>query len=147
MVYVTSANVQWQSFIEPWLDRLPSSLMSEWKGPLLKAELKILVPPLFDLIFDGEDHHQKFIHPGFSTNWQMKSYLSILEAFLLKDHTRESLIEKEEEDKDKREAKEEAARLGAETETTPRNVEASYIMQQRKKKQQAALQLKRDKAE
>jgi hypothetical protein len=39
--------------------------------------------------------------------------LNLLEALLLKEHTRASLADKEQEERDKKEAKEAAARLGA----------------------------------
>lgn len=43
----------------------------------------------------------------------MRSFLDLLEALLLKGHTRASLAAKEQEDLDKKEAKQAAMQLGA----------------------------------
>ena len=52
----------------------------------------------------------------------MNSFLNLLEALLLKDHTRASLAREEQEERDRKEAQEAAAALGAGEYTLPARV-------------------------
>jgi len=72
------------------------------------------VPPVIEWLFGSASEDSKLlVHPSVSANWLVTSFLDLLEALLLKGHTRASLAAKEEEERDRREAKEAAARLGA----------------------------------
>ena len=78
-----------------------------------------MVPPALTWLFETEGL-ERLAHPGVSANWLVRSFLNLLEALLLKDHTRASLEEKEQGERDKQEAKEAAMLLGAQAVGQPR---------------------------
>ena len=112
MVYLTPEKLGWQVQTKPWIQALPPSLRAQWRGGLLASLIGSLVPPALEWLFETEGL-DRLAHPGVSANWLVRSFLNLLEAMLLKGHTRATLAEKEQGERDKQEAKEAAQRLGA----------------------------------
>ena len=109
MVHLTPERLGWQVQVKPWLADLPASLRAEWRAGLLASLVDTTVPPVVEWLFDSElGGSGRLIHHGLSANWLVRSFLDLLEALLLKGHTRASLAAKEQEDRDKKEAKEAA---------------------------------------
>jgi hypothetical protein len=73
------------------------------------------VPPVLEWLLES-DGQSRLVHPGISANQLMRQFLDLLEAFLLKEHTRATLAEKEQGERDRQEAKEAAQRLGLQNE-------------------------------
>lgn len=98
--------------MKPWLDELPPSLKAEWRSSLLSSLIDTFVPEVLAWLL-SPDSPNYLVYPNISANQLVAAFLSLLEALLLKDHTRESLAKKELEELDKKEAKEAAALLGS----------------------------------
>ena len=98
--------------MEPWLDELPPSLKAEWRSSLLSSLIDTFVPEVLAWLL-SPDSPNYLDYPNIFANQLVAAFLSLLEAFLLKNHTRESLAKKELEELDKKEAKEAAALLGS----------------------------------
>lgn len=94
MVYLTPEKLGWQVQTKPWIQALPPSLRAQWRGGLLASLIESLVPPTLEWLFETEGL-DRLAHPGVSANWLVRSFLNLLEAMLLKGHTRATLAEKE----------------------------------------------------
>ena len=110
MVHLTPEKLGWEVQVKPWLDDLPPSLTAEWRSDMITNLISAVLPPVITWLSEKSSH---LLHPSVSANWLVRSFLNLFEALLLKEHTRESLAIKEQEDRDKKEAKEAAAKLGA----------------------------------
>lgn len=64
------------------------------------------------LLDDESPGRAGLIHQTLSENWLVRQFLQLLETLLLKGQTRASLEEKEQEERDRKEAKEAALKLG-----------------------------------
>jgi dynein heavy chain len=109
MVHLTPEKLGWRVQVKPWLTDLPASLTADWRAGMITGLIERVVPSALEWLSDSSC----LLHPTVSANWLVRSFLNLLEALLLKEHTRASLADKEQEERDKKEAKEAAARLGA----------------------------------
>jgi len=114
MVHLTPEKLGWKVQVGPWLADLPPSLRAEWRAELLSSLIEATIPPVVAWLFSSElGGSRHLVHPSVSANWLVHSFLQLLEALLLKEHTRASLVIKQQEERDKKEAKEAAMQLGA----------------------------------
>ena len=113
MVHFTPQGLGWQVQIKPWISQLPNQLKKEWTASFITDLIYAIVPPALKWLLDDEGPgRNELIHQTFSENWLVKSFLTLLEALLLKGQTRASLEAKEQEERDRKEAKEAVMKLG-----------------------------------
>lgn len=102
MVHLTPEKLGWDVQVKPWVTALPLSLRAEWRAGLLSDLIQAAVPSVIEWLFEsGRGGPGHLVHPSVSANWLVHSFLNLLEALLLKEHTRASLAVKEQEDRDK----------------------------------------------
>lgn len=116
MVHLTPETLGWRVLVRPWVAALPDSLRADWRANLLVSLVEVATPPVLEWLFGGSGHGRGLLlHARVSANWLVRSLLNLLEALLLKEHTRASLAVAEQEERDRQEAKEAAMRLGAQS--------------------------------
>lgn len=114
MVHFTPERLGWRVQVEPWVADLPESLKADWRSGLLTGLIDAVAPAALKwLLSSSQAGSRHLMHKSLSANWLVRAFLKLLEALLLKGHTRASLAIHEQEEKDKLEAKEDAKRLGA----------------------------------
>lgn len=112
MVYLSADKLGWHVLTLPWLVNLPNSLKTDGRYKVYRELIEFFIPKTMAFIF-GKDatveeekrlESLKTIIPV-TKNWQYRNFLNLFESLLLKQETRVSLSKKEQEARDKEEAK------------------------------------------
>ena len=104
MVYVSPEKLGWEPLLQSWIDALPGMLKEHSCGSMYSDLVMAFVPEVMNFLFGREqtmeeDLRLEGLRPilPVSKNWQFNSFLNLFESLLLDGETKESLIEKEEE--------------------------------------------------
>ena len=104
MVYVSPEKLGWEPLLRSWIAALPRTLKEHNCGSMYSDLIMAFVPDVMDFLFGKEqtveeDQRLEGLKPvvPVSKNWQFNSFLNLFESLLLDGETKESLLEKEEE--------------------------------------------------
>jgi dynein heavy chain len=104
MVYVSPEKLGWEPLLWSWVNALPGTLKEHACESMYSDLIMAFVPAVMDFLFGKEqtveeDLRLEGLKPiiQVSKNWQFQSFLNLFESLLLDGETKESLLEKEEE--------------------------------------------------
>ena len=112
MVYTNADKLGWQVFTKPWIESLPITYRGEGRGEIYERLIDHFVPKVVAFLFGSEASAEEERRLEslktviqVTKNWQFKSFLNLFEALLFRGETRVSIGKKEQEMRDKEEAK------------------------------------------
>lgn len=110
MVYVSPEKLGWEPLLRSWIAALPKTLKEHNCGSMYSDLIMAFVPDIMDFLFGKEqtaeeDARLEGLKPvvQVSKNWQFNSFLNLFESLLLDGETKESLLEKEAEAREREE--------------------------------------------
>jgi dynein heavy chain len=115
MVYLNPERLGWSLQTDSWLTSLPHTLKESARLSLYSSLIDFFVPKLFTYLYGNpssltKDDEERLAGPlkpvlPISKNWLYRQFLVLFESLLLKEDTRETLLKKEQELRDREEAK------------------------------------------
>lgn len=126
MVFTSPENLGWEVMTQSWVDELPEAFKQKGIERMYTENINMFVPCALNFIFGSEEAEDSIAEEkrveilkgpiDVKRNQVYRYFLNLLESLMLEDETRETILEKEMREREKKEA--EMARLNLRRSTT-----------------------------